>query len=226
MDAVDMDFQMNPRTDDLMGNGGRLDNGMIVLIQDHLQLMTRPDAEGKFRHGDERRYLENNRWCRVTELSRNSANGGMVNFVGVYEDGTKATRNYNRSYSWFYKIDSAGQPLKNWDFGTLPAVDKEVWVPKVRFVVHYDMCGGLTARKWANHVMGYHLNAGDICNWQFWGSVNGAWGIKTVVFTVDIELTKAENIQPSGLVAAGLNVLTYMIGDGSEINILGHQLLN
>lgn len=226
MDSVTMDFQMNPKTEDLLPHGGRLENDMIVLIEDHLMLMARPQEDGTFRIGDERRFLENNRWCRVTELTHSPENRGMVSFVGVYEDGVKHKRSYNRSYAWYAKIGTDGAPLKDPAFGTLPKLIAEAWVPKVRFLVSYDMAGDLTPRKWANNVLGWHLNAGDICNWQFWGSVAGAWGIHTVVFTVDIDLPLAENIQHSGIQEAGHGVLSYMIGDSSEIIILGQQLLN
>jgi len=96
-------FIMDPATDDMI-YGSELEEGMIVLMGDSL---IREDPAQFFQTPEEERseYTENRlrqsaRWCRVTKLRYH---GHIVQFIGVYEDGTKVSRSYANSYAWYVK---------------------------------------------------------------------------------------------------------------------------
>ncbi|QCB93334.1 hypothetical protein [Cellulomonas shaoxiangyii] len=98
---VDRFYEMDPQHDDLIRGSGLAD-GMVVLIEDHL---FRADPDRISTGDDWSRYeqhkaRENNRWCTVSELHRYR---DLVEFVGLYADGTKVPRRYNESFYWLVK---------------------------------------------------------------------------------------------------------------------------
>lgn len=98
--------RLDPATEDLI-YGGELKEGMIVFVEaspfnvDLKKYFETPEEErSKY---DEEKVEKDHRWCLVTKLSNY---GEIVKFIGVYADGTKHSRMYNRSYAWFVKKDS------------------------------------------------------------------------------------------------------------------------
>jgi len=101
-----LDYDMDPEFDDLI-RGDELQDGMIVLIEE-----MREDPS-RLLHDEEHPYVlkrirETARWCTVTKLRfvPYPDAGQLVEFIGVYADGTKASRRYNESWFWFVKKDS------------------------------------------------------------------------------------------------------------------------
>lgn len=98
---VPRDYIMDPGTEDLI-RGERLGDGMVVLIGDHM-MREDPDQENLSPHQGVR-LRENNRWCLVTDLRfTNRHDNSLVDFIGVYADGTKTGRRYSDSYLWLVK---------------------------------------------------------------------------------------------------------------------------
>lgn len=96
-ELVEIDFQMDPRTKDLVF-GDKLTAGQIVLIEDHV---FRENPSNMDRNVYTRaRSLETARWCRIIELKYNH---DIIQFIGQYADGTKQSRTYNQSICWFVK---------------------------------------------------------------------------------------------------------------------------
>lgn len=97
---VEKYYVMDPKTEDLLFDGYKIKNGMYVLIESHGM---REDMGAEL--GQDQMYLArmNNRWCMVAELSFTET---MVQFIGVYDDGTKMKRNVNIEHAWFVNIDS------------------------------------------------------------------------------------------------------------------------
>lgn len=112
-------FFMDPQTDDLLGSGRALKNGMVVLVEDNMQRVdvSRSNLDGYTNE----RMIENNRWCEVSELEITSVRRGdgddLVRFVAIYADGIKRKRTYSVHYAWFVKLDSI--PAKNPSGGSL-----------------------------------------------------------------------------------------------------------
>lgn len=93
-------YRMNPKTDDLLPNGRHLANGMRVLIEDSKK---RINMEAELTEWETERALHNNRWCTVGALE---VANGTVQFIGVYDDGTKMMRSFDLHHGWLVKIDS------------------------------------------------------------------------------------------------------------------------
>ncbi len=102
---VTRSFAMNPDTDDLLF-GNELTEGMVVLVEDHLfyedPLILNKKNPSEYAVS---RLNEKQRWCRIERFA-NGTERDLVSFVGVYADGTKRVRTYNKSYAWFVKKDS------------------------------------------------------------------------------------------------------------------------
>ena len=98
-DFVPIDYMMDPATEDLF-RGSDLQEGMVVLIEDH---MVREDPSNLNKEGMSpysiRRIQEASRWCMITELQL----GNIMSFIGVYGDGTKMSRMYSDRYFWLVK---------------------------------------------------------------------------------------------------------------------------
>jgi hypothetical protein len=96
---VDQYFKMDPETDDLI-RGYDLKDGMKVLIEDYnWRMNTNETLSGGMKALADIR----NRWTTVTNLD---VEGSNVNFIGVYDDGTKATITRNENMGWYVKKDS------------------------------------------------------------------------------------------------------------------------
>jgi len=129
-DRWDYGHTMDPETEDLIF-GTELHEGMLVLLEDcHSFSFDGPGRLSKEEsvpgeHDRLRKGLdEKARWCRITKLNQdprwNTNDDGfgygfnakhreltpLTRFIGVYEDGTKATRTYDGAYGWFVKKDS------------------------------------------------------------------------------------------------------------------------
>jgi hypothetical protein len=101
---ITIDYLLDPDREDIILNGGELKEGMVVLIEDvHCRSYTGTPLEN-LDVGDRHHYLTCARWCRVKKLS---TEGNMIRFVGVYVDGSKCVRSYNRDYAWIIKLPSA-----------------------------------------------------------------------------------------------------------------------
>jgi hypothetical protein len=81
-------YLMDPETEDLIF-GDDLCENMIVLVESQL-----------CRHEEIAPDIFAQRWCQVTRLRRTAEH---ATFIGVYADGSKATRRYHLSHNWFVK---------------------------------------------------------------------------------------------------------------------------
>lgn len=112
---VQIDHQMNPKTEDLI-SGRKLEEGMIVLLEEsilredperlkRLEKRTGVDPEEL---AYEARYIRNrlnksSRWFRILEIEPSTNHDDIVHFIALYSDGTKASHMFNKSYHWFVK---------------------------------------------------------------------------------------------------------------------------
>lgn len=94
-------YQMNPETDDMLPNGGKIKNGMVVLL-----------ASPKLRYDITKknpldwqldRMLERNRWAQVSHVI---SDGTTVVFIATYEDGTKRQVLADFQSAWLVKKNS------------------------------------------------------------------------------------------------------------------------
>lgn len=93
----------------LLVTGDKLQNGMAVLLEDKLMRAdpnklsedypARKDGFVPSSY-DVRNVEETARWCIVTNLETLRANDEIIQFTGIYADGTMANRSYNKSYKW------------------------------------------------------------------------------------------------------------------------------
>jgi len=101
-DWVDQYYMMNPETEIILFDGEMLRDGMVVLIESPIQR-----ADTSFNSGfvPKARYANQvkNRWCTVSDLRKTAS---RVSFIGIYEDGTKVKREYDKSLAWLVKLDS------------------------------------------------------------------------------------------------------------------------
>lgn len=95
-------YRMDPETMILMTDGSKLMNGMEILIEDP-NYRVQVNADRDLPDWEKDRALIHNRWCMVSEFSKKN---GLISFVGIYDDGTKVSRDYNVSFSWYVKKTS------------------------------------------------------------------------------------------------------------------------
>ena len=103
---VPLDYVMDPKTEDVV-YGDELRDGDIVLIESGLVRYSIPKNWAEVREYERVKILENSRWCVITKLRRIPSYGGsnsILNFIGVYEDGTKMSRSFSEAYAWFRKL--------------------------------------------------------------------------------------------------------------------------
>lgn len=100
---VPLDFIMNPATDDLIF-GYDLKEGMVVLLE---SLSAREDPKRledvNVHPYTKNRIFENARWCLVTRITTMRGAYDVHSFIGLYADGTKMSRTFNRSFAWIVK---------------------------------------------------------------------------------------------------------------------------
>lgn len=95
--------EMDPATDDLV-IGYDLKEGMIVILESS-HGRTDPGKTEKTSYDEEMLRVQN-RWCRVDHLRTDYQNDAIHQFVGVYGDGTKHSRTYNKQWYWIVKKSS------------------------------------------------------------------------------------------------------------------------
>ena len=103
---VPLDYVMDPETEDLV-YGDELREGDIVLIESGLIRLSIPKNWADVHEYDRLKTLENSRWCVITKLRRPTGyedHNTILNFIGVYEDGTKMSRSFSGTYAWFRKL--------------------------------------------------------------------------------------------------------------------------
>ena len=103
---VPLDYVMDPKTEDLV-YGDELREGDIVLIESGHVRHSIPKNWAEVREHERVKTLENSRWCVITKLRRIPGFWGhnmIVNFIGVYEDGTKMSRSFSEVHAWFRKL--------------------------------------------------------------------------------------------------------------------------
>ena len=103
---VPLYYVMDPKTEDLV-YGDELRDGDIVLIESGLVRFSIPKNWAEVREHERVKTLENSRWCVITKLRRTPSYGdhnSILNFIGVYDDGTKMSRSFSESYAWFRKL--------------------------------------------------------------------------------------------------------------------------
>jgi hypothetical protein len=97
-------YLANAETDVIL-RGGELKNGMRVLIE---RFEEREDPNSPIGHFAAKANIAN-RWCVVTQIEFDRY---FVKFVGVYDDGTMASREYLlSSVAWIVRKDSI--PVEN-----------------------------------------------------------------------------------------------------------------
>ena len=102
---VPLDYVMDPKTEDVV-YGDELRDGDVVLIESGLRYSI-PKNWAEVCEYDRVKILENSRWCVITKLRRlpgYEGSNSVLNFIGVYEDGTKMSRSFSESYAWFRKL--------------------------------------------------------------------------------------------------------------------------
>lgn len=99
---VDKFYAMDPDTDEFLPDGKHLKNGLCVLIEDSNKRASTNDMAQDWGWD---RALKENRWCTVTEL-KFLVSDTHIQFIGVYEDGTKRVRKHMMDEPWLAKISS------------------------------------------------------------------------------------------------------------------------
>lgn len=94
-------YRMNVEEDDLLFDGTCLLTGMKVLIEENNSRVN-PAAMG-MPEGLKDRSEKYNRWCVVGEIKFRK---DLVEFVGLYEDGTKRKFTEHLSGAWYVKKDT------------------------------------------------------------------------------------------------------------------------
>lgn len=105
--------QMDPNTEDLIANGSKLNEGMVVLIEDSMLRADIPNSgiDAITRDYDRERALENNRWAKVSDVRVDLGNR-QVQFTATYADGSKKSRQYALSYAWLYLLNPGAFDVK------------------------------------------------------------------------------------------------------------------
>jgi hypothetical protein len=98
-DFVDQFYDMDPLIEDVLFDGRFVQNGMVILPENP---MNRQDLK-HMDPGSRNRALLDNRWCRATQVS---ITGEFLEFIAVYEDGTKRKRTVPVERAWLVKYDS------------------------------------------------------------------------------------------------------------------------
>ena len=104
---VPLDYVMDPKTEDLV-YGDELREGDIVLIESGHVRHSIPKNWAEVREHERVKTLENSRWCVITKLRMIPGCDGdynsIINFIGVYDDGTKMSRSFSEGHAWFRKL--------------------------------------------------------------------------------------------------------------------------
>lgn len=104
-------YIMDPTLDDLLFDGTRLRNGMEVLIENPHVRTPLPKDLREITPEEMHRY-KHNRWAIVADLAYRSYYDNrnqrvvLVEFVGTFDDGTKAKFSVGVTNSWYVKVAS------------------------------------------------------------------------------------------------------------------------
>lgn len=131
---VPKDYVVDQATEKVL-RGSQLQNGMMVLI---LSSNVREDLQSRYGspHIVDRARVTN-RWCEVTDLriDRSKPNP-LLMFIGVYNDGSVASRQYSLAYDWIVKLSSMREHPRT----TSPACRKDVILKLVRTAMEDAGC--------------------------------------------------------------------------------------
>lgn len=89
---------------------------------------------------------------------------------------------------------------------------------KVQIEATYLMYGDLKPEPWADVVLGYHKEAGDILDYKFIGSETRSWGIEKVRFYITIEVPDTD--RPSVVKDKAETMICGFVND-SDVEIVG-----
>lgn len=105
-------YEPNPETDQVLGNGQKLRDGMIVLpgasmlrvdiedLDENVNIFSRSEQERRKEHARTR-----NRWARVSDLEYDVVNH-VTSFLATYADGTTFKHAFGSSWPWIVKKSS------------------------------------------------------------------------------------------------------------------------
>ena len=99
---VERFYVMNPETEDVITKGLELKNGMVVLRENGSLRANLAELDLDWMRD---RALTRNRWCTVTNVHY-VQDLKVVQFTGIYEDGTRRVRNSKLTDSWLVKKSS------------------------------------------------------------------------------------------------------------------------
>ena len=108
---VDQYYQMDPTTDDLIRSYAVRD-GMRVLIESPTIKSELVPDKVQEDIVELTKALTYNRWATVTELAWNRKEG-MISFIALYDDGTKAGISFHMSHNWYVKLDTVPEAGPN-----------------------------------------------------------------------------------------------------------------
>jgi hypothetical protein len=105
MEFVTKYYEMDPIEEDLLIDGSKLENDMVVLIEDpefrvNVSMHFIDDMPAT-----KERALRWNRWATVSEYEFDTEADEVI-FVAVYEDGTKKKQIVSADKAWFVKLYS------------------------------------------------------------------------------------------------------------------------
>lgn len=103
------------------------------------------------------------------------------------------------------------------------ARNKTEWIPRFRFGVKYDMMGDMEGTEWAHLVLTNAMSIGKIVNYEVFTSLQGYFGLKTVLFSIDVDIPHAEGF--AGMLEVGTGIANEIVGD-SDAEAIGVTLLN
>lgn len=120
-DFVEKYFVMDPATDDLIFDGTKLRNDMVVLIErDEFRYPLKDRVEGRLDDNDRAQMLRYQRWAVVSDVVINMQN---VTFIATYNDGSKRKINVATEHAWYVKKETMQDDDPSASSIDLPVVD-------------------------------------------------------------------------------------------------------
>lgn len=100
---VDKYHRMIPKVEDLLFDGTKLRDGMVVVVAEQSYRMEITDSlRGESLH----LALLMNRWARISDVTLEFVGNESVVFVATYDDGHKEKRRHPMDWAWLVKVDS------------------------------------------------------------------------------------------------------------------------
>lgn len=120
-DFVPQYFEMDPASDDLLFDGTKLRNNMVVLVEeDNFRYSLEKFAAGALNELDRAQMLRYQRWAMVSDVVINMQN---VSFIATYNDGSKRKINITTECGWYVKKESMSAPQEEPAQISLPVVE-------------------------------------------------------------------------------------------------------